>query len=168
MATTPETELLLSYLGGQRRHVLGILDGLDDDALHRPVLPSGWTSLGLVNHLALDDEWFWFRGVVAGDRDVIDAVAAGAPDAWDVGPTTAPQQVFDRYRAEAARADEVVRATSLDAPLAWWPTELFGECWLENVREVVLHVLAETAVHAGHADAARELIDGRQRLVVTD
>jgi len=41
--TTAETELLLAHLRSQRRHVLGILEGLDDEALRRPVLPSGWS-----------------------------------------------------------------------------------------------------------------------------
>ncbi|HEU5416746.1 MAG TPA: DUF664 domain-containing protein, partial [Streptosporangiaceae bacterium] len=58
-----ETGLLLDYLNGQRRHVLGILDDLSEDDLRRPVLPSGWTSLGMVRHLALDVERFWFRAV---------------------------------------------------------------------------------------------------------
>lgn len=54
-----------------------------------------------------------------------------------------------------------------DAPLAWWPQHLFGEPHLHNVREVLLHVITKTACHAGHLDAARELIDGRQWLVLT-
>ena len=47
---TDEKDMLLEYLGSARRHVLGALDGLDDDALHRAVLPSGWSGLGLVQH----------------------------------------------------------------------------------------------------------------------
>jgi hypothetical protein len=43
VTTTPETELLLGQLRAQRRHVLGILEGLDEEALRRPVLPSGWS-----------------------------------------------------------------------------------------------------------------------------
>ena len=62
-----EKTLLLGELTNQREHVLGILDGLSSEALHRAVLPSGWTSLGLVNHLTLDVERFWFREVVAGE-----------------------------------------------------------------------------------------------------
>jgi hypothetical protein len=60
-----ESAMLLSYLNVQRNHVLGILEGLDEEALRRPVLPSGWNCLGLVQHLALDVERFWFRGTVA-------------------------------------------------------------------------------------------------------
>lgn len=61
MPSTPSTEskTLLAYLNAQRAHVLGILEGLEEEALRRPVLPSGWSCLGLVRHLALDDERFW-------------------------------------------------------------------------------------------------------------
>ena len=67
-----ESKMLLAHLNAQRKHVLGILEGLDEEALRRPVLPSGWSCLGLVRHLALDDERFWFRGTVAGEQIVID------------------------------------------------------------------------------------------------
>src|SRR5258708_38188314 len=62
-----EGNALLESLTGQRRHVLGILEGLSEEDLRRPVLPSGWTCLGLVHHLALDVERFWFRAVMAGE-----------------------------------------------------------------------------------------------------
>jgi hypothetical protein len=58
--STPETTVLPSMLRAQRAHVLGTLTGLPDEALRRPVRPSGWTRLGLVCHLALDVERFWF------------------------------------------------------------------------------------------------------------
>jgi Protein of unknown function (DUF664) len=51
-----EISVLLSSVNNQREHVLGILEGLPEDALRRPVLPTGWTCLGLVHHLALDVE----------------------------------------------------------------------------------------------------------------
>jgi len=44
---------------------------------------------------------------------------------------------------------------------------LFGDWRIENVREIVLHVLTETACHTGHLDVVRALIDGRLRLVLT-
>ena len=160
-----ETATLLAYLDSQRRHVLGILEGLDEEALRRPVLPSGWSCLALVQHLALDDERFWFRGVVAGEQAVKDQVAEGY-DAWQLAPGAGVEEVLDLYRREAERTDAIVEATSLDAAPAWWPEELFGGWRLDNVREVLLHVLTETAVHAGHLDAVRELIDGRQWIVL--
>ncbi|MFG2540156.1 DinB family protein [Streptomyces sp. NPDC048511] len=165
-APDPEIRSLLSFLHGQRRHVLGILDGLDTDALRRPVLPSGWNCLGLVQHLALDVERFWFRAVVAGDQDVIESSAAEG-DAWQVDPEVQAAEILDRYRTEAGLADTVISATAADAPLAWWPHHLFGEPHLHTLRDVLLHVITETACHAGHLDAARELLDGRRWMVLT-
>ncbi len=159
---------LLARLEAQRAHVLGILDGLDEAALRRPVLPTGWSCLGLLNHLALDDERFWFRGVVAGEQEVVDDVAAGGWDAWHVDAGTTVAEVFDRYREESRAADEILATVDLSAAPAWWPTELFGGWRYDTVGDVVLHVLTETAVHAGHLDAARELIDGRTWLVLED
>jgi hypothetical protein len=57
-AVNREMELLLGHLNAQRRHVLGIVDGLSEDQLRRPVLPSGWHCLGLIKHLAWSDEHY--------------------------------------------------------------------------------------------------------------
>ncbi|MEP7023650.1 MAG: DinB family protein [Actinomycetota bacterium] len=150
---------LLASLSAQRDHVLGILDGLPGAALHRPVLPSGWTCLGLVRHLALDVERFWFRGVVAGQP------VADSPDAWQVPAGTPAQDVLGLYRREIALADAVIAATPLDTPPAWWPS--WWPDWRHaDLRETILHVITETACHAGHLDAVRELIDGRTWMVV--
>jgi hypothetical protein len=161
-----ERELLLSYLNVQRDHVLGILAGLDEEVLRRPVLPSGWSCLALVQHLALDVELFWFRAVAAGEQTAIDELA-GIENAWQLDPDVPAAMVLDRYRQEIERANAIIAATPLDAAPAWWPEELFGEWRGQDLRESILHVLAETATHAGHLDAARELIDGQQWLVLT-
>ncbi|GAA3477066.1 DUF664 domain-containing protein [Streptomyces yanii] len=168
MTAEPDTEIrtLLSFLNGQRRHVLGILDGLEADALHRPVLPSGWSCLGLVQHLALDVERFWFRAVFVGDKNVIDTLD-DMEDAWQVASDTPAENILHQYRTETELADAVVTAAAADAPLAWWPHHLFGEPHLHTLRDVLLHVITETACHAGHLDAARELIDGRRWMVLT-
>ena len=154
-----DSERLLSYLDGQRRHVLGILEGLDDAALRRPALPSGWSCLGLVQHLTADVERFWFRGVFGADPGV---TGDDETDAWSVAPELAAEKVLAAYREEIERSNALIRATPVDAPPAWWPVGLFGEWRLDDLGEALLHVIAETAVHAGHLDAARELVDGRQ------
>jgi hypothetical protein len=162
-----EHKTLLAYLSAQRNHALEILDGLDEQALRRAVLPSGWTCLGLLQHLALDIEQFWFRAVVAGEQAVIDELA-DAPNAWQVSADVPAKTIFDRYRQEIDRANAIIIATPLDAAPAWWPRELFGDWRLDTVREIIMHVMTETACHAGHLDAARELIDGKLWLVLTD
>jgi uncharacterized damage-inducible protein DinB len=153
-AVSKERAALLEWLTDQRQHVLGVLRGLSEEQLRRPVLPSGWTCLGLVRHLAVDVERFWFRGVIAGEPIDLDD-----PTGWETsaGPAEA---VFELYREEIAAADAVLATADLDAPPARWP-EYFANWRLNDGREVILHAITETAVHAGHLDAARELIDGR-------
>lgn len=166
MAATAEPMALLDQLRAQRRHVLTALDGLDEPALRRPVLPSGWTCLGLVQHLTLDVERFWFEAVLAGDQAAIATLPEGA-QGWTVAPEVPAAQVLAGYRSQAERSDAVVQATALDAVPAWWPTDLFGEAMIDDARGLLLHVITETATHVGHLDVVRELIDGRQRLVLT-
>ena len=162
-----EAALLQAYLDTQRNHILGALDGLAETDLRRPVLPSGWTMLGLVRHLAWDVERFWFRGVMRGEEDVVALAPPDNPDGWLVGDDVAVESVLEDYREQVARANAILQTTPLDQAPAWWPVEVFGEGWaLESLREIVLHVMVETACHAGHLDAARELVDGRQWMVL--
>ncbi len=158
-----ESRALLSTLDNQRGHVLGILEGLPEDALRRPVLPSGWTCLGMVRHLALDVERFWFRAVAAGEQVELEKGAG----AWQVPPGMPAEAVFSLYRRETELASAIIAATAPDAPAAWWPEEVFPGLPPRPLRDTVLHVIAETACHAGHLDAVRELIDGRTWVILT-
>ncbi|WP_093703147.1 DinB family protein [Streptomyces sp. 2131.1] len=164
--TDTELTTLLDVLNSKRKHVLDILEGLDEEALRRPVLPSGWTCLGLVHHLALDDEKFWFRAVAAGERAAIEEILGSGEDAWQPTPEMTAEEVFALYRQEGELADAFLAGADLDAAPGWWP-DFFGSWRYDNLRKVILHVITETATHAGHLDAVRELIDGRQRLIVT-
>ncbi|HEV2360077.1 MAG TPA: DinB family protein [Acidimicrobiales bacterium] len=161
---TDEQAALLRALEAQRRHVLGAVEGLSEEDLRRPVLPSGWSCLGLIQHLAFDVEHFWFVQVVSGQHE--DQLAESIEDGWKVSPETTAEDVLDLYRHATERASDVIRETPADAPPKWWPEELFGTWRLDSVRLIVLHVISETACHAGHLDAARELIDGAQWLVL--
>jgi hypothetical protein len=161
-----EKEAVLESLGGQRAHVLGILEGLSEEDLRRPVLPSGWCCLALVRHLSLDVERFWFRCVVAGEKVEPEETTGGAGSGWQLGAGATAEEVFDLYRREASLGDAVIASTALEAAPAWWP-DFFGTWRLDDLREIVLHVIAETACHAGHLDGVRELIDGRRWVVLT-
>jgi len=87
--------------------------------------------------------------------------------AWDVAPGTEPDAVFDGYRREIERANAIIAGTAMDAAPAAWPEETWPDWRYPDLRSIVLHVLAETACHAGHLDIVRELIDGRTWLIVT-
>jgi len=160
-----ELAALRDYLDDQREHVLGILAGLSDEQLRQPVLPSGWSCLGLVHHLALDVEEFWFPGVIAGEPDVTARQQAGSEAHWHVPEAMAAGQVLADYRAQVERANGVLaslahRDGALSAPPAAWPDAIWPAWRLPDVRHVILHVITEVACHAGHLDAARELLDG--------
>ncbi|WP_439689229.1 DUF664 domain-containing protein [Curtobacterium sp. SP.BCp] len=157
-------DLLLDTLRAQRRRVLSTLDGLPDEALTSSAVPSGWTPLGMVRHLTSDVERFWFQGVVAGE-------ALDLPtddEVWHPSPFPSRQQILDDYAAAAARSDRVIESTALDARPSSRALALYPWAPDRSLLETVLHVITETATHAGHLDVARELVDGHQHLVLTE
>ena len=159
-----EDQALLAFLAAQRDAVLSIVAGLDEEAWHRSVVPSGWTPAGLVEHLG-GAEWHWFQGVVAGadpdlpgdlDETPYDPAAAFVSD----DPSA---EIIGFYRDQCARSDAVLAATPLSAaPRGQHGVP--GQDEPPDVRWVVLHMIEETARHAGHLDIARELIDGQTGL----
>ncbi len=163
--SSPERDLLLGRLAGERRHVLSQLEGLSDEQLRQPVLPSGWSCLSLVRHLTLSDERYWFEVVVAGEP--LSFWPEGENGDWQVQPDESVADVIEAYRSAIARSDEIVAARQLDDPPEQ-PEEWWDGAGLDfpDLRTILVHILVETAVHAGHLDAVRELLDGRQHLVI--
>lgn len=150
-----DASTLFLCLGAQQRRVRGILDGLDDHTLRQPVLPSGWSCAGMVQHLTLSTR-FWFVEVMAGQQG-----DPAVDDEFHLLVDSSAATIIESYQDRAQAAVALVRELPLDTPPAWWPDGMFGEWRLDNLHEVLLHVLVETTCHAGHLDAARELIDGR-------
>jgi hypothetical protein len=103
---------------------------------------------------------------MAGNQEVLDSLFAGG-DSWKVADDVSAAAVITAYREECARSDAVIAGLDLSAPPGLWPEGLFGEWRPESLRMMVVHVIAETATHAGHLDIVRELIDGHQWLVLT-
>jgi hypothetical protein len=159
-----DDQVLLDFLAAQRASALAIVAGLDEEAWHRSVVPSGWTPAGLVEHLG-GAEWHWFQGVVAG----VEPELPGDLDDTPYDPTAAfvsdspSADVIGFYRDQCARSDAVLAVTPLSAA----PRGKHGGPAADeppNVRWCVLHMIEETARHAGHLDIARELLDGQTRL----
>jgi uncharacterized damage-inducible protein DinB len=103
--------------------------------------------IGLVNHLSLDVERFWFQAVTAGNQIAIEDVLASSDNASNVSDEEPVEEVLHRYTANIEHADGIIASRSLDAVPAWWP-DFFGTWRLDSLREIVLHVVAETATHA--------------------
>src|SRR5450755_2344859 len=158
----PEGQALLAFLDAQRVAVLSIVAGLDEEAWHRSVVPSGWTPAGLVDHLG-GAEWHWFQGVVTGARP---EPPPGDEDLPPYDPEAAfvsdlpSAEIIRFYRDQCASSDAVLAVTPLSAP----PRGRHGRYEPPDVRWIVLHMIEETARHAGHLDIARELIDGQTGL----
>src|SRR3954471_779698 len=116
MDETAERELLIDRLDGQRKHVLTQLEGLSDEQLRRPVLPSGWSCLGLVRHLTLSDERYWFAVVVGGEP--LDFWPAGETGHGRVSPDEPAADVVAAYRSAIGRSNEIISGRGLDEPPA--------------------------------------------------
>jgi hypothetical protein len=159
-------EMLRSFLRAQRESVLAIVDGLSEEAWHRSAVPTGWTPAGMVEHLG-GAEWHWFQGVVAGKQpelpgDIDEDQPPYDPMSVVFTSDESSAEVLAFYRGQCAESESVLDATPLSAP----PRGQHGLDGSEppNVRWVVLHMIEETARHAGHLDLARELLDGTVRL----
>jgi uncharacterized damage-inducible protein DinB len=140
-----ERELLLSWLGFLRGAVLRKIDGLtEDDARWTP---SGRliSLLGIVNHLTRL-EWRWIDGAMRGEETSRDTAE------FYPGPELTVAAAITAYQERALATDVYARSTPLDAPCR--------EGGSTDLRWVLLHLINETARHAGHADATRELLDG--------
>ena len=163
---TPADQLLLTFLDAQRRTVLAIVEGLSDDDLRKPVVPSGWTPLGLIEHLA-GAEYYWFDIIATGpgsDLPGPEDTDEGEEDRHAPFTTTdSKEEVFDLYRDQCEKANALLASTPLSTPPRGrvhpgTETEVF------DLRGIVLHMIEETARHAGHLDIARELLDGKTGL----
>jgi uncharacterized damage-inducible protein DinB len=145
-----EREMLLAWLGYLRGAVLRKLEGLtDEQARWRP--DSKLISvLGIVNHLT-HVEWRWIDGGFMG------AAVSRSEDEFDPG---------SELTVAIAQAAYVDRAASTEAAVRTLPS-LETRCTRRaekgtDLRWVLLHLINETARHAGHADAVRELLDGNR------
>ncbi len=159
---TPLAAHFQRYLQRARDGVVEALDGLSEYDVRRPLTPSGTNLLGLVKHLA---------GVELGYLGECVGRPSGVELPWDneadydagadmyAAADESREWLLDLYRSAWAHSDESIRVLGLDAPatVSWWPEE-HRETTLGRI---VLHLVAETAQHAGHTDILRESIDGR-------
>lgn len=149
------------YLRTEREALLWKLDGLSERDVRHPMTPTGTNLLGLVKHLAVV-ELGYFGEVFGRPSDEpqpwFDDGAEPNADMWATADESR-EQICALYRRTWAHADATIEALPLDATgrVPWWP-EGRNE---PTLHRILVHVIAETARHAGHADIVRELIDGR-------
>jgi hypothetical protein len=140
-----ERELLLGWLAYLRRSLLRKVEDLTDDQAR-------WTPdgaliplLGVVNHLT-HVEWRWLDGKMLG------AQTSRSEAEFRPGPELTVTDAVTRYTERGEATARIVRSLAMTAPCR----DGSGR----DLRWVLLHMIEETARHAGHADATRELLDG--------
>ena len=150
-----EKEVLGGFLDHYRKTMLAICEGLTEEQVRKPMVASGTSLLGMMQHLAWTERG-WFTEVVA-QQKVDYPFDEEDPDAdFKVADDVTKEEIFDLYRQACDESRAILEKASLD-DLAWVEYRKLNY----NVRWVVVHMIEETARHAGHADILREMIDGR-------
>ena len=162
-----EKATLHRYLQRQRDAILFKLDGLDERQIRLPATPTGTNLLGLVKHLTwvelgylgaclnrpLAGPWPWeaTRGQSAPGRD------EELADQW-ARADESREDIVEGYQQAWAHGDAAILTLPLTttAEIPWWPEERRHP----SLHTLLIHLIAETARHAGHADIIREGLDG--------
>ena len=151
--TGDEKQSLHVSLDRHRDAVLWKLEGLDDTNLRRAMTPSGTNLLGLVKHLAAV-EYGWFCQTFGRQTEPLPDVEEDPNADMRARPEETTQDILAFYGRARAAADRVIEELELDQTGTAW----FGDA--VSLRWVLIHMVEETARHAGHVDIVRELIDG--------
>ncbi|MEV7728559.1 DinB family protein [Streptomyces sp. NPDC087917] len=158
MTTTDPKADLHVYLQDAREALLWKLEGLSEYDVRRPITPTGTNLLGLVKHVSGAEAMYFGAGF---------GRPFEAPGLWIAGhaepnadlwatPDETREQITGLYRRAWAHSDETIAALDLDAVgrVAW------GDGGEVTLHRSLVHMIAETSRHAGHADVVRELLDG--------
>lgn len=147
-----ERETLLSFLDFYRAVMIRKVEGLDYDGLRMSPVDSGTCLGGLMKHLA-DVERSWFEERWAG-RPMRTVRSEDDPDAeFRVQEDDTAESLIEAYRRHCETSREIVAGNSLDDTVVLPRGEM-------SLRWLMVHMIEETARHAGHADLIREMIDG--------
>ena len=169
-----ERDELVATLEKHRGFLKHTVEGLTDEQAGQQTTVSELCVGGLIKHVAgVEKQWVLFitegPSAMAGNgKDFADwdeADYANYTDQFRLLPDETLAGVLAGYDAVAARTDEVVRSLpdlDLSQPLPEAPWFTPGATW--SARRVVLHIIAETAQHAGHADVIRESLDGAKSM----
>jgi uncharacterized damage-inducible protein DinB len=163
--TSSERQDLISTLGKHRGFLRQTALGLSDEQAAATPTASALCIGGIIKHVtSVEDRWRRF--IVEGPSAM---ASPGRVEEYQAGfrllPGETLESVLESYDGASARTDELIGSLpSLDAdhPLPEAPWFEPGARW--SARRVLVHILAETAQHAGHADIIRETIDGARTM----
>ena len=149
----PEEQTLNGFMEWYRAVVRNKVTGLSLEDASRVVTPTGMSPLGIVKHLAWA-EIGWWRDTFAGEIEGW----GGSTDGFDLKPEDTVESVLATYDEACEHSRRIVAAAGSLEKLSVGRTELRGHV---SMRWLLVHMIEETARHAGHLDLMREQIDGR-------
>lgn len=165
--TTPTTVTgeradILALLQRHRGFLKHTVQGLDDEQAKQTPTASALSLGGLIKHVsATENGWAAFA---TGGAEAMVAEPSDWVNGFRMVEGETLAGLLEAYEKVAARTDELAATLDLDAshPLPEAPWFEPGASW--SVRRVLLHIIAETSQHAGHADILRETIDGQKTM----
>lgn len=155
VSTGSEREVLEAFLDLYREVVRRKVAELPEDALRVRHVPSMTTLAGIVRHLTAVERGWFQRGLGQYPEDALDPNTGGGDDSWTLGPDDTIERLLADYDAACDESRRVAGDMALDDVV---PHPRLGQV---SLRWVLVHMIEETARHAGHADILRELTDGR-------
>jgi uncharacterized damage-inducible protein DinB len=161
---TRERQDLLETLAKHRGFLRQTIEGMSDEQIRATPTVSALSLGAIVKHVTAVES-MWREFIHAGAEAFADATPEKYAEEWTLGPEATAEHLLAAYAAAATVTDEVVATVAdLDAEHAlpeapWFPP---NAKW--SARRVLLHIIAETAQHAGHADVIRESIDGSKTM----
>ncbi|NYG06426.1 putative damage-inducible protein DinB [Phycicoccus badiiscoriae] len=151
--TADEKSVLLAALRSHRDVMLWKLEGLSDEEVRRPMVPSGTNLLGLVKHLA-NAEYGWFCETFGRPTEPLTDISQDPEADMRAAAGETTEEIVAFYRRAAAASDAAIHELALeDTGTAYTGRTV-------SLRWVLVHMIEDTVRHAGHADILRELIDG--------
>jgi uncharacterized damage-inducible protein DinB len=151
---------LRRYLDEARQTLVWKVDGLSEYDARRPLTATGTNLLGLIKHAAGVESGYF--GVTFGRPfpEPLPWMEDDAEDNADMWATAdeSREEIIALYRRVWAHADATIEALDLHTVgrVPWWQKDLENH----SLHRILVHVIAETHRHAGHADIVRELVDG--------
>jgi uncharacterized damage-inducible protein DinB len=143
-----EGELFVRWLDFLRGSLIKKLDGLSEEQARWHPDGKLLSVLGVVNHLTYV-EWRWIDGAFVGQE------TTRSQEEFCPAPNVPVHEIITAYQVRGAETTKAIRqAASLSLGCA------HPMATGRDLRWVLLHLVEETARHAGHADATRELLDG--------
>ncbi len=147
--TGTEKELLVAFLDQQRDVVIWKLEGLTNSQLRQRSTPSGVSLLALAKHVAAV-ECYWLSEIFGRPLGVW---RAEANDEVELDPDDTLDSVLTFYARARTASNHAIGELDLERTALTWLGDTVSFRW------AILHVIEETARHAGHADLIREHID---------